>query len=112
MQVHFGVELLKPEWAKAVVCIGTFDGVHCGHQQVIKTAVEKAKELEIPVVVVTFDRHPAVVLNPSKAPKALASLKMNLEQLQAHGVGLTVVVPFNAWLSRMSAEEFLQTILL
>lgn len=111
MQVHFGVELLKPEWEKAVVCIGTFDGVHRGHQQVIATAVARAKELEIPVIVVTFDRHPAVILNPSKAPKAIASLKMNLEQLQEHGVGLTVVLPFNAWLSRMSAEEFFQSIL-
>ena len=112
MQVHFGVELLHPEWHQAVVCIGTFDGVHLGHQQVIQTAVHQAKKLEIPVIVVTFDRHPSVVLNPSRAPKAIASLKMNLEQLQSHGVGLTVVVPFNAWLSRMSAQEFLDTILL
>ena len=112
MQIHFGVELLKPEWEKAVVCVGTFDGVHLGHQQVIKTAVDHAKELEIPVIVVTFDRHPAVILNPTKAPKAIASLKMNLEQLQIHGVGLTVVIPFNAWLSRMSADEFLHSILL
>ena len=112
MQVHFGVELVKPEWKRAVVCIGTFDGVHLGHQQVIKTAVNRAKELEIPVIVVTFDRHPAFILNPSKAPKAIASLKMNLEQLQVHGVGLSVVVAFNAWLSRMSAQEFLQTILI
>ena len=112
MQVHFGVELVKPEWEKAVVCIGTFDGVHLGHRQVIKQAVDRAKQLEIPVIVVTFDRHPAVILNPSKAPKAIASLKMNLEQLQVHGVGLTVVVAFNAWLSRMSADEFFHTILL
>ncbi len=112
MQVHFGIELLSPEWHQAVICIGTFDGVHLGHQQVIQTAVNRAKELEIPVIVVTFDRHPAVILNPSKAPKAIASLKMNLEQLQIHGVGLTVVVPFNAWLSRMSATEFFQSILL
>jgi riboflavin kinase/FMN adenylyltransferase len=112
VQVHFGVDLVKPEWDQAVVCIGTFDGVHLGHQQVIRAAVSKAKEKEIPVIVVTFDRHPAVILNPSKAPKAIASLKMNLEQLQSHGVGLTVVVPFNAWLSRMSAQEFLNTVLL
>ncbi len=112
MQVHFGVELLKPEWQRAVVCIGTFDGVHVGHQKVIAAAVDRAKELEVPVIVATFDRHPAMVLNPAKAPKAIASLKMNLEQLQIHGVGLTVVLPFNAWLSRMSADEFFQSILI
>lgn len=112
MQIHFGVELLKPEWEQAVVCIGTFDGVHLGHQRVIGEAVRRAKELEIPLIVVTFDRHPLSVLNPPKAPKAIASLKMNLEQLQALGVGLSIVLPFNAWLSRMSAQEFLDTILI
>lgn len=111
MQVHFGIELLRPEWTQAVVCIGTFDGVHLGHQAVITEAVDRARREELPSIVVTFDRHPSVVLNPSKAPKAIASLKMNLEHFQSLGVGLTVVLPFNAWLSRMSAEEFFKTIL-
>lgn len=112
MQVHFGVELLRPEWQKAVVCIGTFDGVHLGHQHVIAAALQKARTEEIPLIVVTFDRHPMAVLNPSKAPKAIASLKMNQERLQAAGVGLTIILPFNAWLSRMSAEEFFTSVLL
>jgi riboflavin kinase/FMN adenylyltransferase len=111
MQVHFGIELLRPEWTRAVVCIGTFDGVHLGHQAVISEAVARAGREELPSIVVTFDRHPSVVLNPSKAPKAIASLKMNLEHFQGLGVGLTVVLPFNAWLSRMSADEFFRTIL-
>jgi riboflavin kinase/FMN adenylyltransferase len=111
MQVHFGIELLRPEWTQAVVCIGTFDGVHLGHQAVVSEAVARAKREELPSIVVTFDRHPSVVLNPSKAPKAIASLKMNLEHFQNLGVGLTVVLPFNAWLSRMSADEFFRTIL-
>ena len=111
MQVHFGIELLRPEWTRAVVCIGTFDGVHLGHQAVISEAVARASREELPSIVVTFDRHPSVVLNPSKAPKAIASLKMNLEHFQGLGVGLTVVLPFNAWLSRMSADEFFRAIL-
>jgi riboflavin kinase/FMN adenylyltransferase len=73
--------------------------------------VARAGREELPSIVVTFDRHPAVVLNPSQAPKAIASLKMNLEHFQNLGVGLTVVLPFNAWLSRMSADEFFRTIL-
>lgn len=112
MQVQFGIELLEPEWTRAIVCIGTFDGVHLGHQKVIETAIERAKQDELPVIVVTFDRHPLVILNPSKAPKAIASLKMNLERFQSLGVGLSIVLPFNAWLSRMSADEFFKSILL
>jgi riboflavin kinase / FMN adenylyltransferase len=112
VQVHFGIELLKPEWTKAITCVGTFDGLHVGHQRVIEAAVSRAKTEELPVIVVTFDRHPMVILNPSQAPKPIASLKMNLEQLQALGVGLVVVLPFNAWLSRMSAEEFFRSILI
>jgi riboflavin kinase / FMN adenylyltransferase len=112
MQVHFGIELLQPEWTRAIVCIGTFDGVHLGHQQVITSAVSRAKKEELPSIVVTFDRHPAHVLTPHKAPKAIGSLKMNLERFQELGVGLVVVLPFNAWLSRMSAEDFLNDILL
>lgn len=111
MQVHFGVELCRPEWQRAVVCIGTFDGVHLGHQHVIAAALAKSRAEEVPLIVVTFDRHPMSVLNPAKAPKAIASLKMNLERLQAAGVGLTIILPFNAWLSRMSAEEFFQSVL-
>ena len=112
MQVHFGTELLLPEWDRAVVCIGTFDGVHLGHQAVIFEAVRKGREEELPVILITFDRHPSAVLNPDRCPKAIASLYENLQQIQRQGVGIAVVLPFNAWLSRMSAERFLREMLI
>lgn len=111
MQVHFGVDLLKPEWSESVVCIGTFDGIHVGHQAVISNAIKIANTAELPAVLVTFDRHPSVVLAPSKAPKPISSLSQNLSAISDLGIGLTVVLPFNAWLSRMSADEFLENIL-
>lgn len=111
MQIHFGVELLQAEWPEAVVCIGTFDGVHQGHRAVILTAAKVAAEKELPLIVLTFDRHPAKVLNPGKAPQAVAPLSVNLREFEKLGVGLVVILPFNAWLSRMSAEDFLQQIL-
>ncbi len=111
MQIHFGVELLQAEWPQAVICIGTFDGVHLGHRAVIQTAAKVAKEKELPLIVLTFDRHPAKVLNPGKAPQAVAPLSVNLKEFEKLGVGLVVVLPFNAWLSRMSAEDFLEQIL-
>jgi riboflavin kinase/FMN adenylyltransferase len=112
MQVHFGVGLLRAEWRKAVACVGTFDGVHLGHQAVIRAAVSQAREKELPCVLVTFDRHPAAILAPSKCPKALAALQENLAAFKALGISTTIVLPFDAELSRMSAERFLREILI
>jgi len=71
-----------------------------------------AQAEELPCILVTFDRHPASVLNPSKCPKAVASLQHNLRMFQSLGVAATVVLRFDAELSRMSAERFLREILL
>ncbi|MCH7945606.1 MAG: adenylyltransferase/cytidyltransferase family protein, partial [Armatimonadetes bacterium] len=62
MLVHFGIESLNAEWESAVACIGTFDGVHLGHQAVLRAALEAAASRQVPCVVVTFDRHPAATL--------------------------------------------------
>lgn len=111
MQVHFGIEMLEAEWPGAIACIGTFDGVHLGHQQVIGTAVAMAQEDERPCVLVTFDRHPAHVLAPDKCPKAIAALQTNLRQFERLGVATAVILPFDRSLSETSASDFFQTIL-
>ena len=112
MQVHFGVGTLRAEWRKAVVCLGTFDGVHLGHQAVVRNAVNLAQTHELPCVLVTFDRHPAAVLAPSRCPKTIAGLQENLRAFKSLGVSATAVLPFDIELSRMSAERFLREILL
>jgi riboflavin kinase / FMN adenylyltransferase len=111
MQVHFGLGTLVPEWQQSAVVIGTFDGVHLGHQAVIRQAVEIGRQAEIPSIVLTFDRHPAAVLAPGRQPKLLASLESNLEQLDRLGVSMTVVLPFDLALSRTTATDFLSEIL-
>ncbi len=112
MQVHFGVGLLRAEWLESVACLGTFDGVHLGHQSVIGQAVAKARAEELPCVLLTFDRHPAATLAPTRCPKSLSVLQENLEQFRQLGVAATVVLPFDTELSRMSAERFLREILM
>ncbi|MDX2065237.1 MAG: riboflavin biosynthesis protein RibF [Fimbriimonadaceae bacterium] len=111
MQVHFGLGTLIPEWTSSLVCIGTFDGVHRGHQAVIRTATELGAARELPVIVVTFDRHPAAILSPRKVPPSLRTLPEQLEAFARLGVGMTLVLPFDAALSRMSAGEFFDVIL-
>jgi riboflavin kinase/FMN adenylyltransferase len=111
MQVHFGLGRLRPEWTAAVACIGTFDGFHLGHQEVVRSAFEMAHSKELPATLVTFDRHPAAVLAPSKTPPPIASLEANLAVAKSLGIDLALVLPFDASLSRMSADEFFQAVL-
>ncbi len=112
MQVHFGAELLHPEWVESVVCIGTFDGVHLGHQQVISTARDTAKGKEMPLVLVTFDRHPATILAPEKAPQPISSIAGNLKMFKSLGVSVAVILPFTVELSQTSADDFLASLII
>lgn len=112
MQFHLGLGSLRAEWPGATVVVGTFDGVHLGHAQVISTAVSRAHAREEPAVLVTFDRHPATVLAPGRVPPPVAGLEENMREIRALGVSVTVVLAFDAAFSRMSAERFHQEILL
>lgn len=112
MQVHFGEELIRAEWTKAVACLGTFDGVHRGHQQVIGTAVNRAKERGLPCVLVTFDRHPAATLAPERCPKAIAPLASNIKAFESLGVSVALILPFTLGLSETSAQSFLDNVLI
>lgn len=111
MQVHFGTATLQVEWPSCVACIGTFDGVHRGHQAVISRAVEEAAAREQPCVLITFDRHPAATLAPERCPPGVGSLASNLREFDRLGVGLAVVLEFDDRLSQTAAEDFLETIL-
>ena len=70
----------------AVVALGTFDGVHIGHQVLIERAMELAREESAACVVCTFDRHPLSLLCPERAPEPLMSLQEKLEELEKMGV--------------------------
>jgi len=111
MLTHFGVDLLAVEWNECVVCVGTFDGVHLGHQDVIKRAVSKAKEAEMPCALVTFDRHPAATLAPDRCPPLIATLEQNQAVFRSLGVGICVILRFDSELAAMTADHFLADIL-
>lgn len=111
MLVQFGLAPLAPEWNSCVVCIGTFDGVHLGHQAVISTAVSQALELRQPSVLITFDRHPAAVLAPDKNPAAIATLGQKLRRFESLGVTVCLVLPFDERTSQIEAQAFLDDVL-
>jgi riboflavin kinase/FMN adenylyltransferase len=90
------------------VTIGNFDGIHLGHQAILKTVVDRAKDLDGQAVVYTFDPHPRKVLRPEKAPALLNTLEQKLELLERAGVDVVVVEPFTAEFSRTGADEFVR----
>ncbi len=94
---------------RAVVVIGNFDGVHRGHLAVLEAARELAGP--DPVVAVTFEPHPLVVLRPDRAPAVLTPLPEKRRLLRRAGAGQVVVLPFDAELARWSPAEFVERVL-
>jgi len=91
----------------ATVVIGIFDGVHGGHQLIIK----KALALGSPVVALTFEPHPLAVLNPAGAPTELLSLSDRIQELVHQGVTSVAVITFTKDFAAMSPEDFISDVL-
>jgi len=97
---------------RAVVTIGNFDGVHLGHQHVVRRAREVATELGVErVVAVTFAPHPMAVLRPEHAPVTLTPLDLRLELLELAGVDDALVIPFSREIAAWTPAEFIDRIL-
>ena len=111
MQRWRGVEAAPSGWGRCVVTIGVFDGVHRGHQQIIGRAVEKARELGVPSVLVTFDPHPSEVVRPGSHPPVLTSQRSRAELVEALGVDVVCAVPFTRDFSRLTPDEFVHQVL-
>jgi riboflavin kinase/FMN adenylyltransferase len=94
-----------------VVTIGAYDGVHLGHRALIGEVKQRAAQLGCATAVVTFDRHPAMVVRPDSAPKLLTDLDQKLELLAEVGVDYTLVVHFDEERSHESAEDFVHEVL-
>ena len=94
-----------------MVTIGVFDGVHRGHQQIIGRAVERARELGIPSVVLTFDPHPSEVVRPGSHPPMLTGQHLKAQLLESLGVDVMCVLPFTLEFSRLAPDEFVHSVL-
>jgi len=96
---------------EASITIGKFDGIHLGHQQLIAETTESAEEHSLMPVVVTFDRHPHSVLSPGTEPQSLIGPTQKTELLDEAGIELVLNLPFDEFLSKLTPEEFVQTVL-
>ncbi|MCF4164725.1 bifunctional riboflavin kinase/FAD synthetase [Zavarzinia compransoris] len=100
------LDAIPPALQGAVLAVGNFDGVHRGHQSLIETAEAIAGEMGAIAGVLTFEPHPRAVFNPDTPPFRLTPDADKLRELDALGVAGTVVLPFDADLAAMRAEDF------
>jgi riboflavin kinase/FMN adenylyltransferase len=109
MQVHRDISNL-PSFKNAVITIGTFDGVHTGHLQIINQLKKEAKQKDGESVIITFHPHPRIVLNPQKNQppiKLLNTLSEKIELLDKQEIDHLVVVPFSLEFSNQSAKRYI-----
>jgi riboflavin kinase/FMN adenylyltransferase len=90
-----------------VLTLGVFDGLHLGHQLIMRTVVERARETGAIPTVITFDPHPRAVLHPESAPPLLQTLDQKVEGFGVLGIEQTIVIRFDEEFSRIAAEDFL-----
>ena len=93
-----------------VVTLGTFDGVHAGHRELLRLASGRAKAQGHRAAVVTFDPHPTLVVAPERKPKLLMTLEQRLAAFEAEAMDLAWVIPFSRAFSELSPETFLDRI--
>jgi len=96
-----------PAGSETVITIGTFDGVHRGHQAVLARLRERGREAGLRSVMVTFEPHPLEVVNPAAARPLLTVGEEKLEVLAESGIDYCVVMPFTPALARYSADQFI-----
>lgn len=97
-------------WDVCAATVGNFDGVHLGHQALLRRTVDFAHSQGIPAVAVTFDPHPAAVLSPHP-PKVLCSTSQRLEYMEEQGIDAVLMLPFDKKLASESSETFCRRVL-
>jgi len=111
MELIRGIHNLQPRHRGCVATIGNFDGLHLGHKAVIEQVKTKASELRLPCVVITFEPQPQEYFRPEEVPARLTRLREKLLALNALQVDRVLCLRFNARLAALSAQDFVQRIL-
>jgi riboflavin kinase/FMN adenylyltransferase len=111
MQLRDGIESLPLEIAASVVTIGFFDGVHLGHQEVMRRTVRAARERGVPSVAITFDRHPREILTPGREPRLLTTVERKAALIAQQGMDVLLVLAFTQEFSKWPAASFVDRVL-
>jgi len=109
--VYWKLDQIPAGFGPSVAAIGNFDGVHLGHQEILRSVVEEARQLGAKAVAVTFDPHPDRFLRPETAPALLTPLADRLRLLAATGIDAVVVLSFDEALAGLAARAFVGAVL-
>jgi riboflavin kinase/FMN adenylyltransferase len=112
MQVFHGYQDVKSRLKRPVVTIGNFDGLHLGHLELINRAIESAQRDGVEAVAYTFSPHPSKLLRGAQAPKLMMTDTQKEQGFADAGLGAAVFEPFNLAFSKLSAQDFLQEVLI
>jgi len=107
MEIYTEITDLRQRFPKIAVVLGTFDGVHLGHRQIISRAVELAKSINGKSVVFTFSNHPLSVVAPDRCPLQIGSQESKAALIEDIGVDVLLTIPFTPEFAKLSPEDFL-----
>lgn len=110
-RVFWGFDHVPPDFGPCALTIGNFDGVHIGHQELMRRTAEIARAGGRKAAVLTFQPHPAKVIAPARAPKMICDFTRRAELMGAAGIEHVLVLPFTEELSRWTPEEFVVDLL-
>ena len=111
MELVQGLRKVKKRHKGGVLTIGTFDGVHLGHQRLIESLRKRAKRLKKRTIILTFDIHPLKTINPAKCPPLLTSKEEKINIIQNLRVAILILVNFDKSFSSLSPAKFIRNIL-
>jgi riboflavin kinase/FMN adenylyltransferase len=112
MQIVSSIRNLPDPLAYPVMAIGVFDGVHCGHQKILRQIVNRAQRQDGTAVLLSFDPHPQKVISSGDAPALIQTPRQRYDLLAELGVHILVRLPFTRRLSLMKPEDFAKQVLL
>jgi riboflavin kinase / FMN adenylyltransferase len=110
MKIIHTLSELQAKGRKVCLAIGFFDGVHLGHQQIIRQTTTDARQHEALALILTFDKHPNTVIAPDRAPALIYPLEQKLRVIESLEADVTLVVHFDKAFSERSGEEFVRTL--
>ena len=111
MQLITDLSAIETPFTNSVITLGNFDGLHLGHQELVRMVIDRARQIGAVSVVVTFRPHPLKILAPERCPPLISIYEEKIRLLEGLGIDVLVKIPFTVSFSSLTPEEFVRDIL-